>query len=83
MMDAYNSGRFAFYSLIPRTKNPHRPGVEYDRWECGWLDAFDQHTEVLTAKFGREIRPQRKGVPDHGRTRSSEDQALWSAAGRL
>lgn len=54
-MDAYTSGRFAFYSLMPRGKNPHRRGIEHDRWECGWLDAFDQHTEVLTAKFGREI----------------------------
>ncbi len=30
-----------FHVGVPRSANPFAAGVEADRWECGWLDAFE------------------------------------------
>jgi hypothetical protein len=45
-MRAYSLGQLHFHVGVPREANPFAPGVDADRWECGWLDA----AEALTGR---------------------------------
>lgn len=45
----YKAGVQAFYFGHARQDNPEPKGFCYDIWECGWLDAHDQHQSAKQA----------------------------------
>lgn len=46
-MDEYEAGFFAYYSGVNYAMNPYYCGIDADRWQCGWLDAYDIHQGAL------------------------------------
>jgi ribosome modulation factor len=47
---AYHRGYASYYVGFTRSQNPfdsYTSSVDYDRWECGWLDAYDDQQAAI------------------------------------
>ena len=49
-MLSYHRGYAGYHIGLSRAHNPfdsYTTSVDYDRWECGWLDAYDDQHSAL------------------------------------